>query len=145
MSNWKMSLASTLLPSCLMRTYRVLVHDHLKMASPCGSSFFEDDTGYVEPSILALTGMRAHALGPGTSAQATELIHLTWSLMWEKGSLPPHRQPMAIPFLTTHIHGMYRERGLLNARGKGHKKQNPGPFRSYLACSSKCYASLPRT
>ena len=61
----------------------------------------------------------AEALPPGTSAQRAELIALTKALQLGKDKKLNIITDSQYAFATAHIHGaIYRERGLLTAKGK---------------------------
>ena len=84
---------------------------------PTGAVSFEMDSGmrgWMETQIVW-----AEALPPGTSAQRAELIALTKALQLGKDKKLNIITDSQYAFATAHIHGaIYRERGLLTAKGK---------------------------
>ncbi|KAK1346507.1 hypothetical protein QTO34_000363 [Cnephaeus nilssonii] len=91
-----------------------------------GSSFLDEGkrgAGYAVVSNFETT--EAQALPEGLSAQRAELWALARALELSKDKCANIYTDSRYAFATLHIHGaIYKERGLLTARGKGIKNQN---------------------
>lgn len=80
--------------------------------------------GSAEPGLQWTLNSEAQALPTGTSAQKAELIALTKALLVAKGKTVNIYTDSKYAFATLHAHGaIYKESGLLTARGKEIKEE----------------------